>query len=71
MSEERDPLDPDVKTIHYRTYAGVLLWEERMIFSRLYAVGDRIVENGKHYVVHRVAVADDVQHVNFRKDIRP
>lgn len=36
-----------------------------MIFTRLHAIDDEFVEDYKTYVVKRVAVADNVQHVNI------
>ena len=57
----------DIKETHYRDIYGKLLWTEPMIFSRLYAVGQEFIENSQTYTVARVAVADNVQHVNIRK----
>jgi hypothetical protein len=37
-----------------------------MIFKRLHAVGEEIVQNKIRYLVERVAVVDDTQHVNLR-----
>jgi hypothetical protein len=56
----------NIKEIHYRNIYGKLLWKEPMIFRRLYAVGQDFIENYKKFIVVRVAVADDVQHVNIR-----
>jgi hypothetical protein len=53
-----------IAEIHYRDIYGNLLWKDPMIFSRLHAVGEDFVNDYVKYVVRRVAVADDVQHVN-------
>lgn len=37
-----------------------------MIFSRLHAIDEELVEDHKTYIVKRVAVADNVQHVNVQ-----
>lgn len=56
-----------ITEIHYRDIYGNLLWKEKMIFSHLHAVGETIVENYILYRVRRVAVADDIQHVNIER----
>jgi hypothetical protein len=56
-----------VAKIHYRDLYGALLWEEPMVFRRLYATGDVIVHDGGTYIVRRVALADDIQHINMTR----
>lgn len=56
-----------VGKIHYRDVYGKLLWEEPMIFSRLHAVNEQFIEDSISYAVRRVAVADNIQHVNIEK----
>jgi hypothetical protein len=55
----------NIKKIHYRNVYGRLLWEEPMVFSSLQGAGEDIVKNYIRYRVKRVAVVDDVQHVNL------
>ena len=55
-----------IDEIHYRNIFGQLLWREKMIFSRLHAIDEELVEDHKTYIVKRVAVADNVQHVNVQ-----
>lgn len=50
--------------IDYRDMEGKLLWSERMVFSRLWAVGDILTEKSAHWKVRRVALAGSIQHVN-------
>lgn len=57
----------NIKEIHYRDIYGKFLWKEPMIFSNLYAIGDELTENRVEYRVRRVAVVDDVQHVNIER----
>lgn len=57
----------DIKEIHYRDMDGKLLFSEPMIFKRLYAVGQSLIEDSTEYEVMRVAIADGVQHVNVKK----
>jgi len=59
-----------IDEIHYRDIFGRLLWKEPMIFKRLHAVDEEIVEKGKPYVVKRVAVVDNIQHVNIEEGVR-
>lgn len=61
----------DVKRVHYRDRYGKLLWSEKMDTGRLYAVGQTFVVKSVEYEVLRVAVANDIQHVNVRKVERP
>lgn len=63
--------DKYVLHIHYRDLRGNLLWQEDMIFRRLYAVGQDLVHNSRNYRVHRVALADGVQHVNIQLADQP
>jgi len=56
-----------IEKIHYRNIYGKLLWENPMIFKRLHAVGELFIENSVEYIVRRVAVADNIQHVNIEK----
>ena len=55
----------EIKRIHYRDVDGTLLWSDRMIFSRLHGVGEEMRKDGIDWRVRRVAVANDVQHVNL------
>ena len=64
MKEKVEPKIIITET-HYRDYNGKLLWKEKMIFSRLHAVGEEMVSDGIEYKVRRVAVADNIEHVNF------
>jgi len=57
----------NIKEIHFRDIYGKLMWKEAMIFKRLFGVGDGLVEDSVEYIVKRVAVADDIQHVNIEK----
>jgi len=54
-----------VDKIHYRNIYGKLLWTEKMIFKRLYAVNQSFITNSKEFIVKRVAVANNIQHVNI------
>lgn len=54
-----------IDEIHYRNIFGQLLWKEKMIFSRLHGIGEELIADCKTYIVKRVAVADNVQHVNI------
>jgi len=56
-----------VKQIDYRNIYGNLLWSTPMIFKRLHAVDEEIVNNYIHYKVERVAIAENIQHVNIRE----
>ncbi len=56
-----------ITEIHFRDIYGKLLWKEPMILSRLFAIGDEIVENRQDYVVRRIAVASTIEHVNIEK----
>lgn len=53
-----------VERTHVRDLSGRLLFEKPMMLSRLHAIGEVFVHDKVGYVVKRVAVADDVQHVN-------
>jgi hypothetical protein len=57
-----------IDTIHYRDIYGKLLWSEPMIFKRLFGPGQDIVENKVRYFIKRVAVVDNIQHLNIVKD---
>lgn len=57
----------NVRVIHYRDMYGEFLWKEPMIFKRLFAVGNSLVEDSVEYIVKRVAIADDIQHVNIER----
>ena len=58
-------MDYNVDTIHYRDIYGNLLFQAPMIFKRLHGVGEEIAEKGIWYVVKRVCVVDNIQHVNI------
>jgi len=55
-----------IKQVQYRDIYGNLLWETPMILRSLHGVGELLIQDSKPYVVARVAVADEVQHVNLR-----
>lgn len=57
-----------ITEIHYRDYFGRLLWIESMVLRRLFGPGDEVINDSKKYTVRRVAVADNIQHVNFNLD---
>ena len=54
-----------IRRIHYRDIYGNLLWEAPMQFKSLWDVGGFLVNDGITYTIKRVAVADDIQHVNI------
>ena len=54
-----------ITKIHYRDIFGKLLFKTDMLFSRLHGIGEIIVEDHTEYIVQRVAVADNIQHVNL------
>ena len=56
-----------IDTIHYRDIYGSLLFQTPMIFKRLHGVGEEMVENHIHYIIRRVAVVDNIQHVNLER----
>ena len=58
----------NITEIYYRDIHGKLLWKTKMTFKRLHSVGESLVWGYKNYIVRRVAVADNVQHVNLEKD---
>jgi hypothetical protein len=62
MIEERK-----INTIRYFDENGLLLFDEPMIFSRLFKIGDDIIENRVLYRVIAVVVRDDVQEVTLRR----
>ena len=55
----------NIDNIHYRDIYGKLLFQTPMIFKRLHGVGEKMVEKGIWYVVKRVCVVDNIQHVNI------
>ena len=55
----------NIKEVHYRDVFGKLIWKDNMVFKRLWGVGNDLVHESKRYIVRRVAVADEVQHVNI------
>lgn len=54
-----------IDRIHYRDIYGNFLWSERMIFKRLYSVGQTFRSQSKDYLVERVAVVNNIQHLNI------
>lgn len=54
-----------IKEVHYRDLYGNLIWKDNIVFRHLWGVGNELVHDYKTYFVRRVAVADDVQHVNI------
>lgn len=57
-----------IKTIKYIDEQARVLWEEPMIFKRLFAVADDICEKGKWYVVTNVRVLEEVQIVTLKEE---
>ena len=57
-----------INETHYRDQYGNFLWKEFLFMSRLWSVGDIFCRDSKWYKILRVAVADDVQHVNIEED---
>ncbi len=56
-----------VTHIHFRDVDGKLLWvEDTFEDSPLFVPGEALVNNGRLFRIERVAVADNVQHVNLR-----
>jgi len=55
----------NIDTIHYRNIFGHFLFQTPMVFKRLHGVGEEICEKGVWYLIRRVAVADNIQHVNL------
>jgi len=55
----------NIEWIHYRNMYGEFLGKEPMFFKRLWGVGNEFIANYKRYVVRRVAIVDNVQHVNI------
>ncbi len=56
-----------VTHIHFRDVDGKLLWvEDTFEDSPLFVPGEALVNNSKLFRIERVAVADNVQHVNLR-----
>lgn len=51
--------------IHYRDKFGALLWTAPMIFKRLHRKNEVFLHDYKPYKVLRVAVADNIVHVNI------
>ena len=56
---------PHVTRCDYRDLHGKLIWTEPMVMARMDAIGDVIIHERVHYRVMRVALADEVQHVNL------
>jgi hypothetical protein len=52
---------------HYRDMYGNFLWSEIFIWKRLNAIGQDVVEKGVYYIVKRVAVVNNIEHVNLEK----
>ena len=53
-----------IEKIRFYNKDGEFLWEKTMQLSRLWAVKDWFIHDGIWYDVLRVAIADEVQHVN-------
>jgi len=56
-----------IDTIHYRDIYGKLLWSEPMIYKNLFESGEELINKSSSYVVKRVAIAENIQHVNIGK----
>jgi protein gp37 len=41
------------------------VWNPVVCFKRLHGVDEKIVDEYVHYIVKRVAIADNIQHVNL------
>lgn len=54
-----------ISEIHYRNMYGELLWKTEMDFSNLHAIGETVVWDSVVYIVRRVAIAGNFQHVNL------
>ncbi len=59
-----------IDRVEFRDIQGVFLWEEPMVFKRLYSVGQTFIEDFATYRVKRVAVMGPVQIVNVLKEIQ-
>ena len=58
-------LQYDITTVHFRDLYGRLLWVEPMKHEfRLYQAGETILGVDGDYLVERVALAENTQHVN-------
>lgn len=57
----------NVTRIHYRDLYGKLLWKSDMVFKKLYGIGDIFIDNYIAYEVIRIAVVNNIQHVNIEK----
>lgn len=55
----------ETKETHYRDMAGNLLWKDSIVFRRLFAVGQELIEDGKAYIVCGCALGDGAMHVNM------
>ena len=55
----------NITEIHYRDIYGNLIWKDEIIFRSLWGIGNEIIHDYKRYIVRRVAVADNIQHVNI------
>jgi len=58
-----------VEKNRYYDRDGNFLWETPMIMSRIHAVGDWFIVDGKEYTVLRVAVADKIEYVNVKEGL--
>lgn len=58
-----------VEKNRYYDKDGNFLWETPMIMSRIHAVGDWFITDGKEYTVLRVAVADKIEYVNVKEGL--
>ena len=56
-----------IEQVDFRDMNGDLLWSEKMIFKRLYAVGQEFIENRKCYIVKRVDIKNKTVHLNVIK----
>jgi hypothetical protein len=54
-----------IKEVHYRDMYGRLIWKDNIVFRSLWGVGNELVYEYKQYIVRRVAVVDEIQHVNI------
>lgn len=56
-----------ITRIDYRDMTGALIWSDKMVFRRLWRVGQSFTANSTSWVVRRVALADGTQHVNVER----
>jgi len=63
-AQENSMADDVINIIRY-IHDGDVLWEEPMMYSRLYSVGDPICERSVWWKVTNVSIENDVQIVTL------